>query len=116
MLRTKDGLKDEDIVVTRELHDIENRYLKKYHPIRELSETYNVCKTEAFMFRYTSLKDMIKDCISAYEEQLKEEKKRKSEEIQKGAGAFLEVATETHLIMAGKYKPRNFNPLNPTFI
>ena len=91
-------------MITREVRRLENTYRTLYKPIEEMAETYPACKNEVFFFRYKSLKEMIKTCISTYTE-LKKKEKEKSEEGEndlKGAGAFLDIATETKEIAEGK--------------
>ena len=103
LLRTKDGLKGEAYVITREVRQLENTYKTLYGPIEEMSESYQACKNEVFFFRYKSVKEMIKTCISTYT-QVKKDEKAKSERGEnglKGAGTFLDVATETLDIMEG---------------
>ena len=54
-------------------------------------------------FRYKSLKDMIKTCLNDYELQKTEQRKAASSKTNtKGAGTFLEVASETNAVMSGK--------------
>ena len=69
-----------------------------------MSDKYTECKSDMFVFRYKSLKEMIKECISAYETLQKEEKKSRDRR-QGGAGAFLEIATETNRVLSGNYCP-----------
>ena len=91
-------------MLTKDVRQLENTYRKLYAPVQEMSELYTACKNEVVFFRYKSLKEMIKTCINTYE-QLKKDEKVKSEKGEnnlKGAGAFLDVATETKEIMAGK--------------
>ena len=57
-----------------------------------------------FVFRYKSLKEMIKECISAYETLHKEDQKS-GDRRRGGAGAFLEIATETNRVLSGNYCP-----------
>lgn len=101
LLRTKDGLKGEDYELTREVRQLESSYRTLYGPVQELGESYRACKNDMVLFRYKSLKDMIKTCINTYDQLQKEynKKTRKSENMT-GAGAFLETATETRVVMS----------------
>lgn len=58
--KTKDTLKEEDIEITKQIHDLERRYKEIYKAVENLSQTYQSCKEHFAFQRYGDLKAMIK--------------------------------------------------------
>lgn len=61
---TKESLQDYAIHLTRQIFDLEKRYLDIYQHVQALNRTYQDCKEHVPMLRYGELKRMIKACVT----------------------------------------------------